>query len=141
MLLCTLKHAGNWDFNGKMFDIKGPTFECMILRFADRVCKTINSFAVQKYEKKYTMRRSVNEGNAFRHYKFSLFATDVKFQHKNRPAENHEEAKLYFSNKHKHYGYKSDVSVLPTCLAIGCTPHKPGSVSDIRIFRNNLVRH
>ena len=97
LLLCTLKHAGNWDFNGKMFDIKGPTFERMILGFADRICDTLYSLAVEKYEKNYTMGRLVKDGTTFGHYKFSLYATDVTFQHTNRPAGNHEEAKVYFS--------------------------------------------
>ena len=119
MLLCTLKHAGNWDFNGKMFDIKGPTFERMILGFAERIYDTLYSLAVEKYEKKYTMGRLVKDGTTFRHYKFALYATDVTFQHTNRPAGNQKESKVYFSNKHKLYRTKSEVSVLPNGLAIG----------------------
>lgn len=68
--------------------------------------------AVQNNEKKYTMERLVNDVYTFRHYKFALYATDVKFQHTNRPAGKHEEAKVNFSNKHKVYGYNSEVSVL-----------------------------
>ena len=33
MLLSTLKHGGQWDFLGKMFKIKGPTFERTIINF------------------------------------------------------------------------------------------------------------
>ena len=73
MLLCPLKHARNWDFNGKRFDIKGPTFERMILGLADLVCDTLYSLAVDKYEKNYRMGRLVKDGTTIRHYKFALY--------------------------------------------------------------------
>ena len=52
------------------------------------------------------MERLVKEKSTFKHYKFALSATDVTFQNANRPCGNHEEAKGYFSNKYKQYGYK-----------------------------------
>ncbi len=39
------------------------------------------------------------------------------------------------------YGYKTEVSVAPTGLAIDATAHKPGSVSDLVIFQGNLDFH
>ena len=141
MLLSTLKDAGHWDFSGKMFGVKGPTFERMNIGFADKVVNILYETVVLRWKERYTMERLIKDNSTFRHYKFALYATDVTFQNSNRPGGNHEEAKRYFSNKHKLYGYKSEVSVLPNGIAIGCTPHQPGSVSDLTIFRKNIKWH
>ena len=80
-------------------------------------------------------------GKAFMHYLFAKFATDVTFQQANRSLGNHQEAKVFFSGKHKLYGYKCEVSVLPLGIACFATAHYPGSVSDIDIFSKNLSQH
>lgn len=141
MLLCTFKHADTWDFNVKMFDIKGPTLVCMILGVSDGLYDTLYSLAAQKYEKRYRRGSPIKDGTTFRRYKFAHSATGVKFQHIDRPAGIQEEPKVYFINKHKLYWYRSEVCRLLNGLAIGCTPPKLGSESDIKIFRNNLVGH
>ena len=134
MLLSTLKHAGTWDFNGKMFGVKGPTFERMIIGFVGKIVHVLYKTVVLQWEERYTMERLVKEKSTFKHYKFALYVTDVTFQNANRPSGNHEEAKGHFTNKHTLYGYKSEVSVLPNGIAIGCTAHQPGSVSDLDIY-------
>ena len=141
MSLSTLKHASHWDFNGKLFGVKGSTFERMIIGFADKGVDILYETVVVRWEERFTMERLIKDNSTFRHYNFSLYATDVTFQNSNRPGVNHEEAKRHLSNKHKLYGYKSEVSVLPNGIAIGCTPHQPGSVSDLGIFRNNIKWH
>lgn len=77
----------------------------------------------------------------FSHYPCARYATDVTFQLANRPSGNMQEGKVYYSGKHKAYGYKTEVSVLPTGQAIGCTRHYPGSKLDIDIFRINEDFH
>ena len=52
-----------------------------------------------------------------------------------------EEGKKYFSGKHKLYGYKVEVSVLPCGLALGARLHEPGSVSDLVIFQQMQSFH
>ena len=79
MLLCNLEACWQLGLQRKMFYIKGPTFERMMLGFADLVCGTLYSLAVEKYEKKYTMGRLVQGRTTLRHYKFALYATDVTF--------------------------------------------------------------
>jgi len=138
MLLCTLKRAGNWDFNGKMFGIKGPTFERMTLGFVDKIVQRLYQVSVLKWERRYTMERLISDKSTFKTYKFALYATDVTFQNANRPGGNHDQAKEFYSNKHKLYGCKTEVSVLPNGVAIGFTEHYPGSVPDLVIFRKNI---
>ena len=84
------------------------------------------------------MERLIKYKSTFSNYKFALYITDAAFQNANRSVRNHEEAKGYFTNKHMLYGYYSEFSVLPNSIAFGCTPHLPGSHSDIVIFRKNL---
>lgn len=70
----------------------------------------------------------------FKHFPFSRYATVVTFQEYNRPNGNLQEVKKYFSGKHKLYGYKLEVFVLPNGLAIGCSTHYPGSVAEVDSF-------
>ena len=65
----------------------------------------------------------------------ALYAADVTFQPSFRPSENMEEGNKYFSGKHKQYGYKVEVSVLPNGLALCCSEHEPGSVFDLTLFQ------
>ena len=69
------------------------------------------------------------------------YATHVTFHQSNRPRGNHEEAKGHFSGKHKMYGYKTEVSVLPNGLEIGASRHFMGSVADVDIFYDNIEWH
>ena len=77
----------------------------------------------------------------FSNYPCALYATDVTFQQANRPTGTIEEGKAYYSGKHKLYGLKVEVSVLPVGLAINCTRSYPGSYADIDIFRRNMDFH
>lgn len=52
-----------------------------------------------------------------------------------------EEAKAYYSQKHKLHGYKCDVSVLPNGPSIGFTTHYGGKTADIDNFYKNLSFH
>lgn len=137
MVLETLKHGGLWDMNARLFGIKGPTFERMVIFFMSKITPLLWQ-VVEGWEKKYTMTRLLKDKKTFSTFRVALYATDVTFQNTNRPAGNHQESKCYFSNKHKLYGYKTEVSVLPNGIAAGCTVHHPGSVSDLTIFRKNI---
>ena len=65
----------------------------------------------------------------------------MKFQQSFRPSGTLEEVKKYFSGKHKLYGFKVEVSVLPNGLAISASVYYPGSVADIEIMRHMMVFH
>ena len=77
------------------------------------------------------------EDRAYSNFEYARYAVDVTFQKSNRPSGNISEGKRYLSGDRKLYGYKLELSVLPTGLAIGCMEHYPGSVSDLEIFRRN----
>lgn len=141
MLLTVLKHAGHWDFLGKMFHIKGPTFEKLIYGFLSCISEVLYSTFVDEFRERATMARAVQQGKLFTEFPYCMYATDVTFQQTNRPSGNIQEAKLYFSGKHKLYGYKTEVSVGPRGYAVNCTLHKPGSVADIDIFYGNETFH
>lgn len=65
------------------------------------------------------------------------YVTDVKFQQSYRPMGSHDELKAYFSNKHKQYVNKCEVSLLSNGLDINCTNQYSGSTAGITIFRSN----
>ncbi|KAG6610376.1 succinyl-CoA:3-ketoacid coenzyme A transferase [Phytophthora cinnamomi] len=47
----------------------------------------------------------------------------------------------YYSAKHKLHGYKTEISVIPTGLAINCSHYRRGSAADISFFRDNKAFH
>ncbi|KAF0683493.1 hypothetical protein As57867_024385, partial [Aphanomyces stellatus] len=140
MLLTSMKHCGSWDVVGAVFQEKAPSFEKRIVKFLN----TLHPHLVRKYvddlSEKWTMQQLVAAGQQFANHPFVRYATDVTFQQTNVPAASFNEKKLYFSKKHSLYGHKVEVSVLPNGLAINCTCHYKGSVSDT-IFDENLDFH
>lgn len=66
---------------------------------------------------------------------------DVIFHQSLRPSGTVQESEYYFSGKHDLYGYKTDVSVLPTGYAIGFSNTYGGSVADIIIYSSNIEWH
>lgn len=96
---------------------------------------------VQRVEKKRTMLQSRGESTLFHSFDSARYAADATFQQSSRPTGNISEDKAYFSGKHKLYGYRVEVFVLPSGLRIGCTAHHPGSVADLDIFRKNEAFH
>jgi len=80
----------------------------------------------------------MDSGNTFSNYPHALYATFVKFQPANRPSGRFAEQKLYFSAKHKLYGFKIDCSVAPPGVAVDVSAHTPGSSSDLIIILDRL---
>ena len=81
------------------------------------------------------------KGLLFKNFPFCLEAVDVTFQEVNRPSGNMQEGKVYFSGKHKLYGYKVEVAVRPNGTASGFSKHYPGSFSDVPILYNRIKIH
>ena len=49
--------------------------------------------------------------------------------------------KLYFSGKHKLYGFKVEAAVRPNGIASAFSKHYPGSISDISIMYDRIQSH
>ena len=141
MTLAVLKQGGQWDYLAKMFSLKGPTFERMIMKFIDIISYPVFEHYVEYQGKKWKMELMSRKKIGFKNYPIARYATDVTFQQSFRRSGSVEEGKLYFSGKHKLYGNKSEMSVLPNALQIGCCAREPGSVSDLKIFEAMLPFH
>lgn len=141
MVLTVLKCGGQWDFMARVFQQKAPSFERQVGKFIDVMCGYLYEELVEGAAKRYSMKKLEAMNTTFGNFPQARYATDVTFQQSYRPSGNIQEGKLYFSGKHKLYGYKVEVSVLPNGLAIGCSKHYPGSVSDFDIFRKMLTFH
>ena len=121
--------------------IKGGTFERMITRFASLISGHIYEEFIIKLTREYTMLFLRDSNSTFKNHPEALYAVDVTFQQCFRPSGALSEGKLYFSRKHKLYGVKVETAVLPDRLAIGCSTHYPGSVSDFEIMQRQRVWH
>ncbi|KUF76251.1 hypothetical protein AM587_10011470 [Phytophthora nicotianae] len=138
--VCAMKHCGKWDTVAHMFDKGSSTFQKMVRGFLEVVTPRLYELFVTSQEK-MSVEKLTLSGRTFDNFKCARYATDVTFQQSNRPRGNHRESIGYYSGKHHLYGYKVEVSVLPTGLALNCTPHARGSVADITLFRENAEFH
>lgn len=141
MLLTVLKYGCNWDILARTFNIKTPTFEQLMHNFITATHKHIYEELVVNFTSSYTVSKLKVSKSAFKSFPYARYATDVTFQQCFRPAGSMQEGKIFFSGKHKLYGLKVEVSVLPNGLAAFCSPHYPGSKSDISIMHDMENEH
>ena len=137
----TMKCGSHWDYIGSMFRIKGPVFQRMVKTLLLLFSEELYEGMVVEERRRNTMRHFPGANKLFKHHPHALYATDVTFQQTNRPSGNHQESKGMFSVKRKLYGYKMEISVFPTGLAACASAHRPGSVSDLTIFREMYEFH
>ena len=141
MTLALLKHGSSWNFLAKMFRMKGPTFERLVIGFLQVILPEVKRRFIEPVADMYTMCALQEDKKDFKDFSFAIEAIDVAFQQSNRPSGNMQEGKVYFSGKHKLYGYKMEVAVRPNGLASWCSKHYPGSVSDIGILTEGIQDH
>lgn len=94
--------------------MSASTFERLIMRFMELISYFIYESLVVGIAGQWKMCKLVRENKNFKTFKYACYATDVTFQQALLPFSSVEEGKCYFSSKHKLYGYKVVVSVLPT---------------------------
>ncbi|ETW01730.1 hypothetical protein H310_06335 [Aphanomyces invadans] len=138
MTLAVLKHYNAWDKHALNFGMKAPpTFAKMVQRVLDLVEPVL----FEHYVKPPSMTEQVRKDHDFENFPSALYCTDVKFQPSYRPTGRFDEAKHYFSGKHKLYGLKLEVSVAYPGFAVAVSDHSPGSVSDVSMFYNRGKIH
>lgn len=141
MMLTCLKRGGTWDDLSFALRKNKSTFEknmtlmfdiCSPIFYKQLVIARRNEWSYEKLFEKHMLFR--NNPSAF-------YATDVRFHQSLRPNGAHLDAKPMFSAKHKLYGVKTEVSVLPNGLCIRSSRHFRGGEADISIFRSALAWH
>ena len=90
---------------------------------------------VNKTDLLYKISTLRSNKTQFKYFPYELEAIDVTFQEANRPSGKMQGGKKYFSRKHKLYGFKMEVTVRPNGMAVACSQHFPGSVSDLNIMQ------
>ncbi|KAG3019099.1 hypothetical protein PC121_g21570 [Phytophthora cactorum] len=80
-------------------------------------------------------------GNTFTNYPHALYVTDIKFQPAYRTGGRFTEQKIYFSAKHKLYGFKIKCSVAPPGVVVDVSDHSPKSMSDLTMMLDRLSIH
>lgn len=127
-------YCATWDWLGKLFYLKGPTFECIISQFI----RCLPSFAYHKFVENYVYAFTISKVHSlhslFSNFLSAWYATDVIFQMAFRPSGNKQEGRRYFSIKHRSYGFKTEASVLSNGLAVGCSSNSPGSTADFDMY-------
>jgi hypothetical protein len=137
LTLAVLKHFDTWHKHSIDFNIGISTLEKMV----HRVIQTVGPVLFLKLVKPIKMSHQMDSGNTFSNYPHALYATDVKFQPAYRPSGRFAEQKMYFSAKHKLYGFKIECSVAPPGVAVDVSAHTPGSSSDLTIMLDRLHIH
>lgn len=82
----------------------------MIVGFLKAICNEFYTEFGTDPGNRWTIARLERNNFTFRNFSYAPYATDVTFQLPYRPSGTHEESKKYFSGKHKHYGFKTEVS-------------------------------
>ncbi|KAG6618479.1 succinyl-CoA:3-ketoacid coenzyme A transferase [Phytophthora cinnamomi] len=142
MTLSVLKNGGDWGVLATSFGAKPPAFEKMIVRFLEILSPHLYALYVEDAAKTESMKKVALSGHSFRHYPAARYAVDVIFQQSTvKSGGTQEERAGFYNAKHKLHGYKTELSVTPTGIAINCSTHDRGSVADITIFRNNKAFH
>ncbi|KAF0708679.1 hypothetical protein AaE_013117 [Aphanomyces astaci] len=132
-----MKHYQTWEKHAVDFGLKAPTLAKLVVKVVG-VCSKLLYACFVSLPRITTLR---SKDKVFTHYPYALYATDVKFQAAHRPSGRFGEEKYYFSGKHKLYGFKIEASVSPEGLLVDMSPHEPGSVSDLTMFRSRLDQH
>lgn len=96
---------------------------------------------MDRVEENHGMEFMRQEKKTFKNHTVARYVTDVTFQHRFRPGGAMEKGNKYYSGKHKVYGYKVEMSVLPVALEILISEHYLGSKSDIEMFRSMRQFH
>lgn len=103
MTLSVVKHAGQCDYVAKIFDMKGPTFEKIIIEFVKIVAQYAYKLFVDDLTEKCTVQVVNAKEQHFEYYSFSLYATGATFQRSNRPSATLQVTKIFYIVKHKLY--------------------------------------
>lgn len=90
---------------------------------------------------RYKMKKLVHQNRIFEHFPDARYATDVCFQQICKRGRTIQEAKSWYSGKHKLHGYKFECSVLPIGPAINRSAHYRGGTSDLIIMQRQQVFH
>lgn len=107
-----------------------PAFEWLITKFIDGIRKPVYAYFVTKFEITMILADLLRDGVKFRSSRTARCVTDVAFQQTNRPKWEYSRRK-YYSSKPKLYRFIVEVVFLPNGIAINCTNHYSGLISDL----------
>ncbi|KAG2790743.1 hypothetical protein PC129_g6992 [Phytophthora cactorum] len=100
--LTVLKHYDTWQKHAIDFNIGMSMLEKMV----HRDIQTVEPVLYAQLVKRVKMSEQMEAGNTFTNYPHALYATDIKFKPAYRRSGSFTEQKVYFSAKHKLYGFK-----------------------------------
>ncbi|OWZ21043.1 LOW QUALITY PROTEIN: hypothetical protein PHMEG_0004469 [Phytophthora megakarya] len=123
--LTVLKQFDTWHKHAIDFNMGVSTLDKMV----HRAIQIIEPILYSQLVKRVKMDKQIEAGNTYTDYPHALYATNVNLPTDGRLTEQ----KVYFSAKHKLYGFKIKCSVVPPGVAIDVSDHAPGSRSDLTL--------
>lgn len=84
MSLETVIHGAAWDWLGRMFKIKGPTFEKTISQFIKMIAPELYKIFVEHAADSFLMTKLISSEDTLANFPCTRFAVDVAFQLANR---------------------------------------------------------
>ena len=93
MTLVVLKHDGEWHFMARTFNMKGPTFERLVVGFVVALSDYFYEHGVTQVEQDFPMQALIEKQQLFSTFTSARYATDVTFQMSFRPSGNIQEGK------------------------------------------------
>ncbi|KAG2790457.1 hypothetical protein PC129_g3099 [Phytophthora cactorum] len=110
-------------------------------KMVHRVIQTVEPVLHVQLVKRVKMSEQMEAGNTFTNYLHALYVTDVKFQPAYRSSGRFTEHKVYFSAKHKLYGFKIECSGAPPRVVVDVFDHSPGYTSYLTMILDQLSIH
>ena len=141
MMLTVIKHGGAWDLIARIYGIKGPTFEKLVMGYINVLENNLYTVFEKNADHMCSMSTLRSNKTQFKYFSYALEAIDLTFQEANRPTGNMKEGKKHSSRKHRLYGFKKEATVRPKGIAVSCSQRFPGSVSDLKIMQRMSESH
>lgn len=117
-------------------------FEKSMLQVLKAPQDVLQSKLMQNIEKKHTMRSIVEEERLLKCSQYAWYSARCRFQKANHHYTiNLINEKEYYSEKHKSYGFKRILSLLPNSLCIYSSPNSRGGVPNIVLLRRSIDSH
>lgn len=133
MSLSVVKHGGQWDFLVCTFNVTGPNFERVIMKnIKSHVSRNFNLHSTVIYKPNILWNQQRNQKCFTRSVLYRCYLSAILQIQRQRSRR-----KKCFMEPHKLYGHKVEVWVNSVDLAIGCSVHHPGSVSNLEVFCSN----
>lgn len=106
MLSTVFKHRGNWEFQARIFWLKGQNYERLIFGVSDVIVPVLYEKCFERSLQTYSIAMLNSQNKLFANFPSASDAIDVCLQQSLRLTGTMKEAQPYYSGKHKLHRFK-----------------------------------